>query len=394
MSTKESLRLAVLKRVPGFTARPPEPTQDSQPARVLVVRPDHLGDMILSFPALRLLRTALPHAQITALVGPWSRAALAANPDVDSVEVCPFPGFSRGRKGFPWMPYVLLRQEAQRIRDQGFDAAINLRPDFWWGAMLVYLARIPRRIGYDVPECLPFLSQALPQQPDRHHVEQSVNLVRVLAGEDGISFRPELWYPVGTADSSFAREQIRSWPGEGPLVVIHPGSGAPVKLWTPKGFAQVADGLAEQYGARIVITGGPGEESLVLAVAGASACQPHILMGATLGQMAALLKSASLAVGLDSGIMHLAVAVGTPSVHLYGPVARTTFGPWGLAEKHIVVTSNLPCIPCNRLDYSPGELARHACVRDIPASKVLEAAGRLLGTSVWGNRDTQAEALV
>ncbi len=394
MATKERVRLAILKKVPSFSPRPPQPTEEAQPAKVLVIRPDHLGDMILSFPALRLLRIALPSAQITALVGPWARTALAANTDIDSLETCAFPGFTRRPKGFPWAPYALLRQEAERIRQQGFDVAINLRPDFWWGAMLAYLARIPRRIGYDVPECLPFLSQALPYRPDRHHVEQSVSLVKALAGEAGLSFRPELSYPLKEPDIAFAHEMVRSWPGDGPLVIIHPGSGAPVKLWTSQGFGQVTDALAQQYGARIVITGGPGEEALVLAAAHAATCNPHILMGITLGQVAALLKSGSLAIGLDSGVMHLAVAVGTPSVHLYGPVSRTTFGPWGLADKHVVVTSGLPCIPCNRLDYTRRELPQHPCVRDIPASKVLEAAGKLLRDWIAGSPGTQRKALV
>ncbi|MDP2662191.1 MAG: glycosyltransferase family 9 protein [Dehalococcoidia bacterium] len=394
MAIKERLRLAILKRAPTFSPRPPEAPEDSQPTKILVIRPDHLGDMILSFPAFRLLRTAFPEARITALVGPWSRAPVSANPDIDVVETCPFPGFTRRPKGPPWAPYVLLRQEAQRLREEGFDVALNLRPDFWWGAMLAYMAGIPRRIGYDVPECVPFLSQALPQQADRHHVEQSVNLVRVMAGEEGATFRPELWYPVGPDDTSFARDISRSWPGEGPLVIIHPGSGAPVKLWTPPGFAQVADALTERYGARVVLIGGPGEEGLVLAVAHAASRRPHILMGMTLGQIAALLEISRLAIGLDSGVMHLAVAVGTPSIHLYGPVARTTFGPWGLAEKHVVVTSNLPCIPCNRLDYRKRELARHPCVRDIPAAKVLGAAERLLGPGPSGGAELKREALV
>ncbi len=394
MAIKERLRLAILRRAPTFSPRPPAAPADSQLDKVLVIRPDHLGDMILSFPAIRLLRTALPDAQITALVGPWSRAPLSANPDIDVVETCSFPGFTRRPKGSPWAPYLLLRQEARRLREESFDVALNLRSDFWWGAMLAYMAGIPRRIGYDVPECMPFLNQALPQQADRHHVEQSVNLVRVLAGEKGATFIPELWYPVGPADTSFAREISLSWTGEGPLVIIHPGSGAPVKLWTPQGFAEVADALAERYGARVVLIGGPGEESLVLEVARASSRRPYILMGMTLGQIAAVLEIARLAIGLDSGVMHLAVAVGTPSIHLYGPVGRATFGPWGLAEKHVVVTSSLPCIPCNRLDYSRRELARHPCVKDIPAAKVLGAAERLLGPDSAGGAERQREALV
>lgn len=178
------------------------------------------------------------------------------------------------------------------------------------------------------------------------------------------------------------------------MVILHPGSGAPVKLWTPQGFAQVADALAERYGARVVVTGGPGEESLVRAVAHASCHPTYVLLGATLGQMAALLRLSTLAVGVDSGIMHLAVAIGTPSVHLYGPVDTATFGPWGPPEKHLVVTSDLPCIPCNRLDYRPRELSHHPCVRDISPSQVLQAIDGILGRSAPERPGPQQEALV
>lgn len=395
MGTKERLRLAILRKAPRLYSRPPLPSGEELPSRVLVMRPDHLGDILLTFPALRLLRLGLPQAQITALVGPWARAALAGTADIDAVLTCPFPGFTRRPKGFPWAPYQLLRQEARRLRQERFDVALILRPDHWWGALLAYMARIPSRIGYDVPECLPFLSQALPHQPDRHHVEQSLNLVRALVGE-GVPSPIELSFRTTLEEEAFAREMAGQWPGEGPLVLIHPGSGAPVKLWTPAGFGRVADALAEGYDARVVVTGGPGEESLVREVAHASGCSPHILMGATLGQMAALLRLSALAVGLDSGIMHLAVAVGTPSVHLYGPVDRVVFGPWGLAGKHVVITSDLDCIPCNRLDYPSRELARHTCVRDIPPSRVLQAAERLLGpeAALKGGPDNQCEALV
>jgi len=393
MGTKERTRLAILRKAPSLLPRPPLPSGEEPPARVLVIRPDHLGDMLLSFPALRLLRQGLPQAHIAALVGPWAQAALAGTKDVDSVQTCPFPGFTRLPKGTPWAPYQLLRREAQRLRLERYDVALVLRPDHWWGAMLAYLAGIPRRIGYDVPECVPFLSQALPHQSDRHHVEQSLNLVRALVGE-GVLSRNELSFQITPEDELFAREIAGRWSGHGPVVLVHPGSGAPVKLWTASGFAQVADVLVERYDARVVITGGPGEESLVRDVAHASGRAPHILMGAALGQMAALLRLSALAVGLDSGIMHLAVAVGTPSIHLYGPVDRVVFGPWGLADKHVVIISDLDCIPCNRLDYSSRKLAQHPCVRDIPPSRVLQAVERLLGLSAPGRPGAQREALV
>jgi ADP-heptose:LPS heptosyltransferase len=311
------------------------------------------------------------------MVGPWSRDVLERNPHLDQVITCPFPGFTRRPKGLPWSPYLLLRREAARLRREGFDLAINLRFDFWWGAMLAYYAGIPRRVGYDVAECLPFLSQPLPYQPGRHEVEQNLRLVRALVGEE-VSAPQELVFPITEEEEAFAQGVLSSWPGGGPLVFIHPGSGAPVKLWRPQGFAEVAQHLVDQYGARIVVTGVPGEEELVRQVAHAMTHPPTILIGTTLGQMAALLRHCDLVVGIDSGLMHLAVTVGAPTVHLYGPVDPAAFGPWGPPERHLVVRSDRDCIPCNRLDYRRRQLARHPCVRDIQANQVIAAAERLL----------------
>ena len=85
-----------------------------------------------------------------------------------------------------------------------------------------------------------------------------------------------------------------------------------------------------------------------------------------------------LVLGVDSGPLHLAVAMGAPTVHLFGPVDSRAFGPWGNPAHHIVITSDMGCIPCNRLDYPAIELHQHPCVRKITAEQVLEAAGRLI----------------
>ena len=101
----------------------------------------------------------------------------------------------------------------------------------------------------------------------------------------------------------------------------------------------------------------------------------------TFEQLAALFGRAALAVGTDSGPMHLAVAMRTPSVHLFGPVSAQTFGPWGDQTRHIVLTSGLACIACNRLDYDASELPAHPCVRliaDRQAFAAIEALSSVL----------------
>jgi heptosyltransferase-2/heptosyltransferase-3 len=126
-------------------------------------------------------------------------------------------------------------------------------------------------------------------------------------------------------------------------------------------------------GETVVVTGGPDEAPLARAVA-AFVNRPILdLTGRTgLGELAAVFARCRLVLGPDSGPLHLAVAVGVPTVHLFGPASQHRFGPWGPPGKHMVVSTALPCAPCGRLNWP--EPAEHPCVRTISPEAVLEAA--------------------
>ena len=354
------------------------------PSSILLIRPDHLGDLLFTTPALRVLRAAFPQARITCLVGPWAEAVVNDNPCIDEVMLCPFPGFTRQPKRSVIEPYVILGRYARLLRKTEFDLAVVLRFDHWWGALLAYLARIPRRVGYDIAEVKPFLTDAVPYVPGRHEVEQNLALVEAVGGQREHAITPSahpLEFPLSTQDQEFAARYLveQEVGDDDPLVCIHPGAGARVKLWRNEGWAQVADNLVEKYGVKVILTGSASEAPLVLAIAERMACQPIVAAGqTTLGQLAALMARCRLVLGVDSGPLHLAVAVGTPTVHLYGPVDSHTFGPWGDPARHVVLTSDTDCIPCNCLDYRADELENHRCVWDISEAQVSEAAGQLL----------------
>jgi len=305
------------------------------------------------------------------------------NANVDQVLVCPFPGFTRQPKPSFLQPYALLGRYAHLLRGQGYDLALVLRFDHWWGAFLAYWAGIPQRIGYGLPELRPFLTRPVPYTPGRHEVEQNLTLIRAACQrkEPSIEEAGPLEFNPSAQDSNFATRYLaeRGIGPETPLIVIQPGAGALVKLWRAEGFAQVGDRLVERYRARLLITGSSQEKGLAREIANHMRTEPVIAAGqTTLGQMAALMAHATLVIGVDSGPLHLAVAQGVPTIHLYGPVDHRTFGPWGDLRRHRVVISDLDCIPCNRLDYTPEELEKHPCVRLIAEEQVLEEACRLL----------------
>lgn len=374
MSIAAWLRLRMLRLAGRRYGRRPAATA---PRAVLLIRPDHLGDLLFATPTFRLLRAALPQARLTLLVGPWSQAVVGRNADLDEVLTCRFPGFERRPKASLLAPYRLLYETAASLRGR-FDTALVLRFDHWWGAWLAAAAGIPRRIGYDRAETRPFLTEALAYRPDRHEVEQNVVLAAALAPAQLAAAQPG---PLQFAVSSAARDWAAGWlaaqgaAADRPLIAIHAGAGAAVKQWPSAAWAAVAAQLSMEFGAQIVLTGGPAERLLAQEVAGRLSFAPLNAAGETdLEQLAALLARCALALGADSGPLHLAVAVGTPTVHLHGPVSAAKFGPWGDPNRHRVLMTSWPCAPCNRLDWPARVLAEHGCMAAITVDDVLAAA--------------------
>lgn len=368
----------------------------AEPVRILLVRPDHLGDLLLTTPALQVLRERVPDAEITLLVGPWSREIVARHPALDRLQTCAFPGFQRAPQGM-LAPYRLLFHMARELRRGRYDLALNLRPDFWWGTALLYLAGVPRRVGYALQPGQPFLTHALPFSAPEHAAISNLRLVSAGLVALGYEALAEPFTPQNYPTRFTPTAEERAWAGERlraegiaddtPLIIIPPGSGGAVKLWRSEAWATCANTLrtwlTTSSPARILLTGSPGERSLVEEVARGISGGAVLITDATIGQLAALLERATCVLTVDNGPGHLAVARETPSVHLFGPTDPRIFGPWGEPARHVVLASTqrcpaCPAIPCGRLDWTPAELPQHPCVRVIPEEQVLAAAKNLL----------------
>ena len=356
----------------------------STPPHVLLIRPDHLGDLVLTTPVLNAFKTYAPDAHITMMVGSWSSEVVARHPALDRVITCPFPGFRRTIQG-PLEPYIQLFRTAQQLRRGNYDLAINLRPDFWWGSALIYLAAIPRRVGYAIQPGTLFLTHAEPFHEPEHATVSSLRLVS--AGLRALNrtqldepFTPER-YPLvfvpTEAEQVWVTQRLHDAEiaDNTPIAIIHVGTGAAVKLWRVEAWAAIANTLSTTYGMHIVLTGSPGERLMLEEIAQGITPAPLVITDATVGQLAALLKRAALVLGVDNGPLHLAVAQGTPTLQIFGPTDTHIFGPWGPAQQHVVVTSthrcpSCPVIPCGRLDFRPEELPAHPCVRLVSEQQV------------------------
>ncbi len=250
MNARERVRGALLRAAGRGLATPR--TSGAAPRRLLLIRPDHLGDVLWLTPALRALRERFPDAHLTVAAGPWGQPVLAGNPDIDAILPVDFPGFTRRPKGGPLAPYAYLREVAREVRGRRFDAALVLRDDHWWGALLAATAGIPRRFGYALPDVAPFLTDALPPPPRRHAALDNFALLDAVlsaAGRPPILGSPHVRdgaidpaaFPLVFAPARDAGERVDALlashnrdaagnPSAPPLVAIHPSAGVPVKL--------------------------------------------------------------------------------------------------------------------------------------------------------------------
>ncbi len=334
--------------------------------------------MLLTTPAIRAIKAARPKLGIHVLCGPWCADLLAHYDEIDQALTLPFPGFQRA-PATSGNPYALLLRSARKLRKTGYDSAIVMRPDDWQGALLAFLAGIPQRIGYDRAGVAPFLTLARPLV-HQHAVEQNLRLAEAFVA---LPRRPavHLDFPLRSEDRETIDARLAEWgiAAEAPIICIHPGSGAPSKLWLAEKWAVVADALAEDYGAAIVFTGTPGEKDIINEIDAKMSAAAHVIAGATsIGQLAALYRRSLAVLGPDSGALHLASAARRPTVALFGPADPLEFAPWGDPARHAVVASDIACRPCRILDWRGDPSANHPCVREITVAQVLDAARNVI----------------
>lgn len=382
----------LLGRVAGRARRRRPP---ARLRRVLIIRPDHMGDFLFATPALeQWAEQAGRDIHTTLAVGPWNAELAAHGPAVDRIITVPFPGFTRAGRQSLLAPYRLLLRLGREWRAEGFDMAIILRFDHWWAGLLTLFAGIPIRLGYDTYPLRACLTHPVPYTGEAHEVERNMALIQnalQLAGRTPIAApgsRPALIYHITDAEREGLRAKLLEMgiPPRRPMAVIHPTAGAPVKEWPAEYFARVGDELTRRHGASVVISGGPDDVSEAWRVAALMREEARVMAGrTTLPELAVLLAEADLVIGADSGPLHLAVAVGTPTLHLHGPADPALFGPWSSEpSRHRVIMSAYHCAPCNHLDSPRRSLEASACMRAIPPEDVLTTAAEILRETYAG----------
>lgn len=358
-------------------AQPPDAIDVARLQRVLVIKLRHHGDVLLTSPVLAALKHAAPHAEIDAMVYADTAPMLRGHPALAQLHLLP-----RGRSGTARERLANERARMRTLRARGYDLVVHctdhprgawlawtLKPrwsvafarsagGWWWNRAFTHIA-------------------AQPTVTPRPTVESHLDLLRRL----GIHPPPQDRSPtLAVADAAReglqAKLQQAGWRGE-PYALVHPGSRWMFKAWTPEGNAAVVDHLA-QRGWTIVLTAAPDarERQLTDAMLGHTGARVIDLRGQlTLEELAAAIAGAGVFFGVDSVPMHMAAALGTPGVALFGPSDEREWGPWS-KRIQVVASTVHPCRPC-RIDGCGGS-KRSDCLATLPAARVVEAIADVL----------------
>jgi heptosyltransferase-2 len=254
-------------------------------------------------------------------------------------------------------------------RHAGYDRVL-LGPVSFGSAWRAFRGRVRSRYGFAGAGRAALLARRLPAREyrrDRHQVE-NYRMLAGLAGETRAADSPRI-----EPREEWREEAARLWPrAAGRRVALQPGATyGPAKRWAAERFAAVAQRLARD-GAEVAIIGGPADRNETETV-GAAAPEARNLGGrTTIGGLAALLESADLLVTNDTGPMHLAAAVGTPALAIFGSTSPVWTRPWG--DRHRVVTHAVPCQPCFRRDCQIG----YGCLTGVEAERVAAEAQAML----------------
>lgn len=332
---------------------------EPRPSRVLVVAPSWLGDLVMATPALRALRAALPEAHVTFVCRPGLDRVLDGSSLCDAVIVEGLRGPIRA---------------GMRLRRERFDLAV-LFPNSFRSALAVRVAGVPRRVGYRRDGRGWLLSErvAPPSERPFSTVALYAELLERGLGIDVVDRRPRL--AVTTEERLRADALLAELTGK-PFALLIPGGNRESKRWPPGRFAAVADALATRYGLAVAMSGSPGERNVLDAVA--DVARTPILdlaaRGIDLPTLKGVVASASLVIGNDTGPRHIALALGRPTITLFGPTDHRWTSVPGSCERLLVAEPFLP------EELVADDRSRACAVDRIAIADVLAAAEGLVRT--------------
>ncbi len=346
--------------------------------KILVLRYRFIGDTILTVPFLRNLRRAKPEALIHLVLAPVSGEVLKGVPYVDHI--------------FYWDPQTIhadclgahknLKGKCEfikNLRDIGYTKVYILKRSFS-SAFMGYLTGAQKRVGFDSEHRGFLLTTRVPYNNRLHEVQNFLNCLRC----DGIAVTDdylEAW--IREEEKASAAEFLKNqgWSPDEPVIAIHPFAAVKERSWPIERFIYLANFLFNQRGWPVLWLGGKGDILYETKILSGFKGKGFVAIGRTnIRQSMALLSCTSLFIGNDSGIMHLAAALGIPLVAIFGPQSVERFGPWAEKDRYRIISKRFPCHPCRQRFFSeckPGPHGRPLCLESIKLEDMVEACDSL-----------------
>ena len=331
---------------------------------VLIIKLRYIGDVLLATPTVRAIKAAQPNVHMTMMVNRGTEDVLSGSPNLDEIIVLD--------KGSLTAQSRLIAG----LRHRQFDTVLDLT-DGDRSAFLSWVSGAPVRIGFNDEhrwrgKWYTHVVQSVPGV--QHRIDRDLEALKPLGIQAG-SKDPQVWL---TPEEEKSAEQLLDQLGaqrSQSMVILQPGARYWFKAWPPERFAELADRLTSQYGCQVLIGGSDQDVALAEQIRQMAKSRPIVMAGrTTIKQFAAIAKKSALFVGSDSGAMHMAAAVGTPVVGLFGPSNPREWGPRGGPVE--VLYKELDCRSCFHPTCIRGE---ENCMKLITVEEVMSASGRLMG---------------
>jgi heptosyltransferase II len=338
--------------------------------KILIVRLDRIGDVLLSTPVIKAVRDAYPESHIAFMVRPYARDIVEGNPYLNEVIIYDKAGKEKGLIGN--LRFIF------GLRKRNFDLVLILHPTARTH-LVTFLARIPERVGYDRKWGI-LLTKRIPHTKHlglRHEIDYTLDVLRyigVRAQEKKllVPIRPE---SEERARGIFSRYGVKD---SDIVITVNPSASCVSKRWSAERFAKVCDALAKDRGARVIIISGAKDKSFGDRVAGSMTERNINLSGQTsVSDVASILKRSRLFISNDSGPVHIACAVETPVIAIFGRNDRglspERWGPTG--GRDTVLHKDVGCDTCLAHNCDKG----FKCLMAVSVDDVLNAAHKILG---------------
>ncbi len=349
--------------------------------KILVIRLWGTGDLVIALFALRALRKSFSKAHITLLVAANITDIVEGDPSIDKLIVLNTSKIFKAVRSFS----SALRE----IWKERFDLVIDLEQFSRTSALFAYLSGARVRIGFDTSkQWRGFLfTHRVPFDDEQHTLECFSDLISAASISLPVKKLEKLW--ITAEDRRFASEFLKAHKvtDDDVKIGIHIGSGERglFKRWPKERFAELADRLMKDNGGKVVFVGGPNEIEDVEETIRLMNSEPINSTGKiTLKQLAALLENCSLFIGNDTAPMHIAAAMGTPTIGLFGPSTPLRFGPYG--KEHVAIYKDVGCNPC--ITMHSGKKAKctkqYYCMRAISVGDVMETVDSITSSKIQG----------